>query len=47
MRRAAILGGLVADTTAAQDRIQFLTEGEASFHWCIDAGLANDVLKVK
>ncbi|KAG8903283.1 hypothetical protein FRB99_003524 [Tulasnella sp. 403] len=36
MREAAILGGLVPDTPKGRERVEFLTEGEASFHWCLD-----------
>ncbi|KAG8893586.1 hypothetical protein FRB99_001857, partial [Tulasnella sp. 403] len=39
MREAAVRGGLVPDTPEGRGRIQFLTEGEASFHWCVDIGL--------
>ncbi|KAG8894097.1 hypothetical protein FRB99_001522 [Tulasnella sp. 403] len=39
MREAAISAGLVPDTSEGRERIQFLTEGEASLHWCMDAGL--------
>ncbi|KIK58160.1 hypothetical protein GYMLUDRAFT_228044, partial [Collybiopsis luxurians FD-317 M1] len=38
MRRAAVLGGLV-DYAGAEKRIQFVTEGEASLHFCINNGL--------
>ncbi|KAJ4478149.1 hypothetical protein J3R30DRAFT_3290719 [Lentinula aciculospora] len=36
MRQAAVLAGLV---TEKEDRIHFVTEGEASLHFCIDNGL--------
>ncbi|KAF8885939.1 hypothetical protein BD779DRAFT_1471330 [Infundibulicybe gibba] len=39
MRRAAILGGLVSDEKDAGVRIRFVTEGEASLHFCIRNGL--------
>ena len=39
MRRAAIKAGLVANETRAQDRISFVTEGEASLHYCIHKGI--------
>ncbi|KAF8989888.1 hypothetical protein BDQ17DRAFT_1547414 [Cyathus striatus] len=44
MRRAAVLAGLVPDMTAAQDRISFVTEGEASLHFCIQNGLSTEAL---
>ena len=42
IRRAAVLGGLIPDTEDGQKRIQLVTEGEASLHFCIDHGLAAD-----
>ncbi|KAF8989890.1 hypothetical protein BDQ17DRAFT_1372603 [Cyathus striatus] len=44
MRQAAVLAGLVADMTAAQDDISFVTEGEASLHFCIQNGLTTEAL---
>ncbi|KAF8883232.1 hypothetical protein BD779DRAFT_878374 [Infundibulicybe gibba] len=38
MRRAAILGGLVSNEDAGA-RIRFVTEGEASLHFCVRNGL--------
>lgn len=38
IRRAAVLAGLVFDTLEGQSRIQLLTEGEASLHYCIGNG---------
>ena len=46
MREAAIKGGLVPDTPEGRERIEFVTEGEASFHWCVDMELANAALAV-
>lgn len=46
MRDAAIRGGLVPNTPAGRERIEFVTEGEASFHWCIDQAIAGAALKV-
>ncbi len=40
MRQAAVLGGLVDDENA-QERVQFVTEGEASLHYCIAKGAFN------
>ncbi|KAI0941758.1 hypothetical protein AcW1_003559 [Taiwanofungus camphoratus] len=45
MRRAAILGGLVPDTSAGYSRIHFVTEGEASLHFCLRNGLVSDSIK--
>jgi hypothetical protein len=46
MRQAAILAGLVPDNAAGHGRIHFVTEAEASMHYCIDKGLAANSLKV-
>ncbi|KAF7970803.1 hypothetical protein HWV62_22804 [Athelia sp. TMB] len=42
IRRAAVLAGLVPDTLQGHSRLQLLTEGEASLHFCISKGLACD-----
>lgn len=47
MRDAAIRAGLVPDAASAQERIEFVSEGEASFHWCVDTGLATGALTVR
>lgn len=47
MRRAAIQAGIVPDTPSGQQRIHFVTEGEASLHYCLDSGLAADAVKVR
>jgi len=39
MRQAAILAGLIPDTTAGHSRLSFVTEGEASLHFAIHNGL--------
>ena len=44
MRRAAIKAGLVANDAQAQDRISFVTEGEASLHYC---GITKDAVQVR
>ena len=36
MRHAAITAGLVANTAEAFERISFVTEGEASLHYCLN-----------
>ncbi|EKM53451.1 uncharacterized protein PHACADRAFT_148058 [Phanerochaete carnosa HHB-10118-sp] len=45
MRRAAIMAGLVPDNAEGHARVHFVTEGEASMHFCIERGLATHVLK--
>ncbi|KAI0315431.1 hypothetical protein OF83DRAFT_1173828 [Amylostereum chailletii] len=46
MRKAAIMAGLVPDTPSGIDRITFVTEGEASCHYCISMGLMADATEV-
>ena len=46
MRRAAIHGGLIRDHPDQYSRIRFVTEGEASLHYCIGNNYASDVIKV-
>jgi len=43
LRKAAVLGGLVPDTPAGKSRVSFVSEGEASLHYCIGEGLVGDV----
>ncbi|KAJ7578255.1 hypothetical protein C8J56DRAFT_359675 [Mycena floridula] len=43
MRRAAITAGLIPDTEAGHARIHFVTEGEASLHYCLQNGLDKSV----
>ncbi|KAF9817075.1 hypothetical protein IEO21_03657 [Rhodonia placenta] len=45
MRRAAIQAALIPDTPEGRARVQFVTEGEASIHFCISNGLAVDAIK--
>ncbi|KAJ7053499.1 hypothetical protein C8F01DRAFT_1166596 [Mycena amicta] len=45
MRQAAVIAGLIPNTANGQKRIHFVTEGEASLHFCIMNGLATDPLK--
>ncbi|PPQ99006.1 hypothetical protein CVT24_003488 [Panaeolus cyanescens] len=45
MRKAAILGGLVGTPEDAQEKIKFVTEGEASLHYCIQCGLDIGAMK--
>ncbi|KAH9847715.1 hypothetical protein C2E23DRAFT_484151 [Lenzites betulinus] len=42
MRQAATMAGLVPDTSEGRARVHFVTEGEASLHFCIRSGLATD-----
>ncbi|KZP20070.1 hypothetical protein FIBSPDRAFT_546789 [Athelia psychrophila] len=42
IRRAAVRAGLVLDSAKGQSRLQLLTEGEASLHFCIANGLTSD-----
>jgi hypothetical protein len=46
MRKAAILAGLIPNTIEGRARIQFVTEGEASLHFCIQNGLTTQAMKV-
>jgi len=46
MRKAAILAGLIPDTVGGRARIQFVTEGEASLHFCIQSGLTTQAMEV-
>jgi len=45
MRRAAVLAGLIPDGDG-QARVQFVTEGEASLHFCVKKGLMTDAVTV-
>ncbi|KAG5644291.1 hypothetical protein DXG03_008709 [Asterophora parasitica] len=45
MRRAAIRAGLVPDSIEGHSRIRFVTEGEASLHFCVQNGLTAEALK--
>jgi len=47
MRLAAIKAKLITNTDDGRARIHFVSEGEASFHWCVSSGLADNVLKVR
>jgi len=46
MRRAAATAGLIPDTPKGQARLSFVTEGEASLHFCIQSGLTSEAMKV-
>ncbi|KAF6752161.1 hypothetical protein DFP72DRAFT_1171705 [Ephemerocybe angulata] len=45
MRQAAINGGLVPNTVEGKARVMFVTEGEASLHFCLSNGLDLAVAK--
>ncbi|KAI1793701.1 hypothetical protein LXA43DRAFT_201572 [Ganoderma leucocontextum] len=45
MRQAAMIAGLVPDTSAGHSRIYFVTEGEASLNFCITNGLTANIIQ--
>lgn len=47
LKRAAAKAGLVPNTPAGFERIQCLTEGEASLHYCISSGLIAEAITVR
>lgn len=47
MRQGAILAGLIAATPEGRERVHFVTEGEASLHYCIINGLTTEAMKVR
>ena len=47
MRRAAVKAKLIPDTEEGHDRIRFVTEGEASFNFCVNNGISGDAMKVR
>ena len=46
MRTAAIQAGLIPDNEDGRSHLSFVTEGEASLHFCVQSGLTNDAIKV-
>lgn len=46
MRRAAVKAKLIPDTMEGHDRVRFVTEGEASFNFCVNNGISRDAMKV-
>ncbi|THU88824.1 hypothetical protein K435DRAFT_761555 [Dendrothele bispora CBS 962.96] len=46
MRRAAILAGLITDLKEDHGKVQFVTEGEASLHYCLNNGCVTPGLGV-
>ena len=47
IRRAAVLAGLVPDSPEGQARIQLVTEGEASLHFCLSTEKTAGSFKVR
>ena len=47
MLRAAVLAKLVPDNGAGHSRIRFISEGEANFHFCAQAGRAETAIGVR
>ncbi|RPD70094.1 hypothetical protein L226DRAFT_256752 [Lentinus tigrinus ALCF2SS1-7] len=45
MRQAAVLAKLVPDNAAGHARIHFVTEGEASLHFCVQSGLTTSSIE--
>ncbi|KAF8168571.1 hypothetical protein BJ912DRAFT_862749 [Pholiota molesta] len=45
MRKAAVRGGLIPDTSVGHARLSFVTEGEASLHFAIQNGLPEGAMK--
>jgi hypothetical protein len=43
LRRAAVQANLIPDTAEGRSRIGFVSEGEASLHFCIGEGFVSDV----
>ena len=46
MRRAAVLAGLVPDNESGHSCLSFVTEGEASLHFCVQNGFPAGAMKV-
>lgn len=47
MRDAAVAAGLVVDDGEGRGRISFVSEGEASLHYCIKSGLSTEAIDVQ
>ncbi|KXN81415.1 Heat shock 70 kDa protein 12B [Leucoagaricus sp. SymC.cos] len=45
MRNAAVQAGLISNVPVDQDRISFISEGEASLNLCIDKDLTNESIR--
>ena len=46
MRKAAVKANLIPDTGEGHDRVRFVTEGEASFNFCVNSGISGDAMEV-
>lgn len=46
MREAAILAGIIDNTPVGRARLHFITESEASLHYCVKSGLSSMAIKV-
>jgi hypothetical protein len=46
MRIAAVQAGLIPANEEGHSHLSFVTEGEASLHFCVQSGLTNDAIKV-
>ena len=46
MRTAAVQAGLSLDNEDGHSHLFFVTEGEASLHFCVQSDLTNDAIKV-
>ena len=47
MREAAMQARLIADSAEGRSKLHFVTEGEASLHYCVNSGLAAEAIKVR
>ena len=47
MRLSAIQAKLVPDSDSGRARVSFVTEGEASLHFCLSKGLVSEGVKVR
>ena len=46
MRTAAVQAGLIHDNEDGHSHLSFVTEGEATLHFCVQSGLTNDAINV-
>ncbi|KAI9060751.1 hypothetical protein FKP32DRAFT_1595071 [Trametes sanguinea] len=46
LRDAALAAQLVSDDAVGRGRIHFVTEGEASLHFCLENGITDEVLQI-
>ena len=46
MRTAAVQAGLIPDNHDGHSHLSFVTEGEASLHFCVQSGLTTDAINV-